>query len=59
MKNNNFYLQDQHILFMALADGESKVRTDYLTLHTQSSIQVAEMMSGAKFKVVKVGGEVL
>jgi len=43
--------QDQVIIFMALANGISKIRTGPLTLHTKTAIHVAEMLSGAKFTV--------
>ncbi len=45
------HLQDQVIIFMALANGVSRVRTGPLTLHTRTAIHVAEMLSGATFKV--------
>lgn len=43
--------QDQMIIFMALADGESKLLCGPLTLHTETAIHVAEKLTGAKFKV--------
>ena len=48
------WLQDQLILFMALADGVSEIQTGSLTQHTQTAIWVAETMSGAKFEVTKL-----
>jgi len=46
------YLQDQIIIFLALAKGRSTVKTGLpLTLHTQTAIWVAEQMTGAKFTV--------
>jgi len=45
------YIQDQMILFMALADGESTLRTGPLTLHAESAIFIAEKLTGAKFTV--------
>jgi RNA 3'-terminal phosphate cyclase (ATP) len=45
------YLQDQTIIYMALAGGVSRVRTGPLTLHTKTAIHIAEMLSGAIFKV--------
>jgi len=45
------WLQDQLILYMALADGTSEVKTGCLTLHTRTAIDVAEHMTGAKFEV--------
>lgn len=43
------YLQDQLIIFMALANGFSRVRCGPLTLHTRTSIHFSEMLTGAKF----------
>jgi RNA 3'-terminal phosphate cyclase (ATP) len=48
------WLQDQLILFMALAEGCSEVLTGSLTLHTQTAIWIAEEMSGAKFEVTRI-----
>ncbi|GLB35179.1 putative RNA 3'-terminal phosphate cyclase (RTC), insert domain [Lyophyllum shimeji] len=47
------WLQDQIIIFMALAEGRSEVRCGKggLTLHTQTAIWVAEQMTDAKFEV--------
>ena len=54
------WLQDQLILFMALAEGTSEMLTGSLTLHTRTAIWIAEEMTaaycgdngGAKFEVV-------
>jgi len=46
------YIQDQMIIFMALADGESVMRTGPLTLHTESAIHIAKCMTGAEFLVI-------
>ena len=52
------YLQDQLVLFMALAGGRSRIRCskrggtgqeDQLTLHTRTAIHICETLSGAKF----------
>ena len=48
------WLQDQLILFMALADGESEIITGGLTLHTRTAIAIATEMTGAQFKVRKI-----
>lgn len=48
------YLQDQLIIMMALAKGQSRVRCGPVTLHTQTAIHIAEIMTEAKFKVEKV-----
>lgn len=45
------FLQDQLIIFMALADGVSKILTGPLELHTTTSIHFAQIMTGAKFTV--------
>ncbi|KAJ6500380.1 RNA 3'-terminal phosphate cyclase domain-containing protein [Mycena sanguinolenta] len=47
------WLEDQIIIFMALADGTSKVRCGKhgLSLHTQTAIWVAEQLTNAKFQV--------
>lgn len=50
------YLQDQLILYMALAEGVSQVRTGELTLHTTTAMSVAEQMTAAKFEVQKLSG---
>ncbi|MCL4121706.1 UNVERIFIED_CONTAM: hypothetical protein GTU68_037399 [Idotea baltica] len=47
------FLQDQIIILMALADGKSRIRTTELTLHSQTAIHVAELMTDAKFKTVE------
>ena len=45
------FIQDQMIIFMALAGGESKLVTGPLTLHTETAIHIATMMTGATFKI--------
>ncbi|XP_042322055.1 RNA 3'-terminal phosphate cyclase isoform X1 [Sceloporus undulatus] len=47
------YLQDQLIIFMALADGISRVKTGPITLHTETAIHFAEQLTKAKFTVTK------
>ncbi|RIA83618.1 RNA 3'-terminal phosphate cyclase domain-containing protein [Glomus cerebriforme] len=47
------HLQDQLIIFMALAEGRSKLVTGPVTLHTRTAIYFVEVMSGAKFHVKK------
>ena len=39
------------IIFMALAEGTSQVRTGALTLHTQTAIWLAQQLTNAKFEV--------
>lgn len=45
------HVQDQIIIFMALAKGTSRVRTGPLTLHTQTAIHYCQIMTGVTFKV--------
>ncbi|GAX15739.1 RNA 3'-terminal phosphate cyclase [Fistulifera solaris] len=45
------WLQDQLILYMALADGISEIITSSLTQHTQTAIWVAESLTDARFEV--------
>ncbi|KAG7344374.1 RNA 3'-phosphate cyclase [Nitzschia inconspicua] len=49
------YLQDQLVLYMALAQGTSEVITDGVTLHTRTAIWLAEQLcKGARFEVTKL-----
>lgn len=48
------YLQDQLIIFMALAEGKSKILTGPISLHTSTVIHYSEIMAGVKFKITKV-----
>uniref|UniRef100_A0A1I8NP06 RNA 3'-terminal phosphate cyclase n=1 Tax=Stomoxys calcitrans TaxID=35570 RepID=A0A1I8NP06_STOCA len=48
------YVQDQLILYMALAKGQSKILTTPLTNHTRTAIYVAEKMCGARFTEQKL-----
>jgi RNA 3'-terminal phosphate cyclase (ATP) len=53
------YLQDQLILYMALADGISEMITNGVTLHTQTAIWVAEQLcEGVRFEVMTLPNEV-
>ncbi|XP_055327708.1 RNA 3'-terminal phosphate cyclase-like isoform X2 [Paramacrobiotus metropolitanus] len=45
------HLQDQLIIFMALAKGYSEILTGPLTLHTQTAIFVCEKMLGVQFRL--------
>jgi len=45
------FIQDQMIVFMALARGESVLQTGSLTLHTETAIHIAEKLTGAQFSV--------
>ncbi|XP_072919496.1 RNA 3'-terminal phosphate cyclase [Hemitrygon akajei] len=51
------YLQDQLIIFMALANGVSRLRTGPLTLHTQTAMHFAELLTKAKFTVNKISDQ--
>lgn len=46
------YLQDQLIIYMALANGKSQILTGELTLHTKTAIYIAELMTKVKFNVI-------
>ncbi|KAF2068542.1 hypothetical protein CYY_010131 [Polysphondylium violaceum] len=43
------YLQDQLIIFMALAKGKSEIKTGPISLHTQTSILFTSKFTGAEF----------
>ncbi|XP_061594856.1 RNA 3'-terminal phosphate cyclase [Cololabis saira] len=51
------FLQDQLIIFMALAKGTSRIRTGPVTLHTQTAIHIAELLTQAKFTITKCEDE--
>lgn len=53
------HLQDQLVVFMALAKGKSQVKTGPITLHTETAIAVTELMleGKVKFVVIKCEGE--
>lgn len=47
-------VQDQLILFMALAEGVSRIRcTLPVTMHTKTAIYIAELLTEAKFKIIE------
>lgn len=48
------YLQDQLVLLMALARGKSRVLCGPITLHTETAIHVAKLLTQAQFKIEKV-----
>jgi RNA 3'-terminal phosphate cyclase (ATP) len=48
------WLQDQLIIYAALADGLSEIVTGSLTLHTNTAISIAEQMVGAEFEISKI-----
>jgi RNA 3'-terminal phosphate cyclase (ATP) len=49
------YLQDQLIIFMALAAGKSQVRTGPLSLHTRTALHFVGQLTDAKFEVTAEG----
>ncbi|XP_062869320.1 RNA 3'-terminal phosphate cyclase [Trichomycterus rosablanca] len=51
------FLQDQLIIFMALAKGTSRMRTGPITCHTETAIHVAEQLTKAKFVIHKADDE--
>lgn len=48
------HTQDLVIIFMALANGKSRIKTGPITLHTKTAIHMSEMLTPAKFSVIKV-----
>lgn len=44
-------LQDQLIIFMALAEGQSRMTCGEPTLHTRTAMVIAEKLTAAKFTV--------
>eukprot|EP00455_Lapot_gusevi_P028252 TRINITY_DN3006_c0_g1_i1.p1 TRINITY_DN3006_c0_g1~~TRINITY_DN3006_c0_g1_i1.p1 ORF type:complete len:403 (-),score=91.55 TRINITY_DN3006_c0_g1_i1:12-1220(-) len=49
------YMQDQLIIYMALAEGVSRLKTGPLTLHTQTAIHFAQQVTGAQITVSDLG----
>jgi RNA 3'-terminal phosphate cyclase (ATP) len=50
-------MQDQLVIFMGLAAGDSQMLCCEPTLHTRTAIAVVEqMLPGARFSVTTVGG---
>ena len=47
-------MQDQIIIFMALAKGESQILSGPLTLHTETAIHIAQELTAAKFNVTPI-----
>lgn len=46
------HTQDQIIVFMALAEGRSKIRTGELTLHTKTAIYVTEQLTNVSSLII-------
>ncbi|CDO69035.1 hypothetical protein BN946_scf184834.g42 [Trametes cinnabarina] len=53
------YMQDQMIIFLALARGKSRVKTGPITLHTRTAIWVVEQLTGFRFHVEESGGSAI
>ncbi|XP_011177567.2 RNA 3'-terminal phosphate cyclase [Zeugodacus cucurbitae] len=53
------HVQDQIIIFMALAHGISRILTTPLTQHTRTAMHVATLMTGAKFEVEEINNSVI
>ncbi|GIZ02487.1 RNA 3'-terminal phosphate cyclase [Caerostris extrusa] len=51
------YVQDQLVIFMALAKGKSRICIGSPTLHTKTAIYIAELMTEAKFTLIENGTE--
>lgn len=50
------HVQDQLIIFMALAKGMSRIRcTQPLTMHTKTAIYIAEQITEARFNLIEEG----
>ncbi|KIM58697.1 hypothetical protein SCLCIDRAFT_1218385 [Scleroderma citrinum Foug A] len=45
------YLQDQIIIFLALAKGHSMIKAGPITDHTRTAIHIAKLMTGARFQM--------
>ncbi|CAM6095844.1 unnamed protein product [Calypogeia fissa] len=50
------FLQDQLIIFMALAQGRSRILTGSVSLHTQTAMWVATALTGVTFDVEELDG---
>mmetsp|Transcript_12029 Transcript_12029/g.41739 ORF Transcript_12029/g.41739 Transcript_12029/m.41739 type:complete len:213 (-) Transcript_12029:1890-2528(-) len=53
------HMQDQLMIFMALGDGRSSLRTGPLSLHTKTAMAFLEEMTGVKFEVREEGTSVI
>ncbi|XP_049876981.1 RNA 3'-terminal phosphate cyclase isoform X2 [Pectinophora gossypiella] len=49
------HVQDQLIIYMALAAGKSTVKAGEITLHTQTAIYIAETIAKTKFTITPCG----
>ena len=48
-------MQDQLIVFMGLAKGDSRILCRTPSLHTQTAIAVAQQLTGAQYDIKKCG----
>ena len=48
------FIQDQLIIYMALADGISRIITGEISLHTQTAIWITEQLTGVKFSIKSI-----
>ncbi|XP_063894394.1 RNA 3'-terminal phosphate cyclase [Helicoverpa armigera] len=51
------HLQDQVIIYMALAEGRSSMRVGDITLHTKTAIYIAELIANVRFEVMEDGSQ--
>lgn len=45
------YMQDQLVIFMALAKGKSRIRCHRLSEHAETAIYICEKLTNAKFRI--------
>ena len=51
------HLGDQLVIWLALAEGRSKIAISKLTLHTVTAVEVTQMLTGRRFKISgEIGG---
>lgn len=49
------HIQDQVLIFMALAEGKSRVRTGPISLHSKTAIHFLQLLTGCKFTITPTG----
>lgn len=49
------YVQDQLIIFMALAKGKSAIKTTPITLHTETAIFIAQLLTDVSISIQILG----
>lgn len=47
------FMSDQILIFLALAEGESKIKVEEITEHCETNIRVTEQILGVKFEIDK------